>query len=110
MKKNNIFTRIINKQIKSDILYQDDIITIFKDIFPKYPVHVLIVPNKKIKNLNAINNTNQNILNHMLIHTIKIAKKLKIHKTGYKVLINCNKGGGQEIPHLHIHLMGGVKK
>ncbi|CAL4321860.1 Purine nucleoside phosphoramidase [Buchnera aphidicola (Periphyllus testudinaceus)] len=109
MNINNIFQKIIKKKIPSEIVYQNKKITAFKDISPKAPIHILIVPNKFIKNLNYINKKNICILSEMLYTSIKIAKKKKIHKSGYRIIINCNKNGCQKIPYLHIHLIGGKK-
>lgn len=108
---NNIFNKIINHKIKSDILYQDDIVTAFKDINPQAPFHVLIVSNKLIKTLNHLHDKKKDklIIGHMIIIATKIAKKNKIDKSGYRLIINCNKDAGQEIYHLHLHLLGGKK-
>ncbi|CAL4043111.1 Purine nucleoside phosphoramidase [Buchnera aphidicola (Tetraneura ulmi)] len=107
--KYNIFQKIIKKEIKSKIIYQNDNLTAFEDINPKAPIHILIIPNKKIKNINQINIENKNIIIEMIFIAVKIAKKKKIEKKGYRLVINCNKDGGQEIPYLHIHLLGGRK-
>lgn len=104
-----IFQNIINKKTQSKIIFQDEKITAFHDIFPKARIHILIVPNIFIKNLNHINKKNLNVLTYMLHMSIKIAKKEKIHKSGYRIIINCNKNGGQKIPYLHLHLLGGEK-
>lgn len=109
MKNKKIFQNIINKKTQSKIIFQDKKITAFHDISPKAKIHILIVPNIFIKNLNNINKKNLNILSYMLYKSIKIAKQEKIHKSGYRIIINCNKDGGQEIPYLHIHLLGGEK-
>ncbi|WP_428994316.1 HIT domain-containing protein [Buchnera aphidicola] len=106
---NNIFKKIINKEIKSNILYQDNILTAFEDINPKTPVHILIVPNIFIKNTNYITQNNKYIFGEMFLLAKKLAKKFKINKTGYKLIINCGKNGGQEVKYLHMHLLGGVK-
>lgn len=109
IQKNSIFSKIIKKQIPSNIIYQDEIVTAFKDIQPKSPIHILIVPNILIVSLNDINQKNQNILTHMFSTAINIAKAKNIHQTGYRIVINCNKHGGQEINYLHMHLLGGKK-
>ncbi|WP_115955955.1 HIT domain-containing protein [Candidatus Purcelliella pentastirinorum] len=107
---NNIFNKIINHKIKSNILYQDNIVTAFKDINPKAPIHILIVSNKLIPTINELKNEKDKmIIGHMIIIAVKLAKKQKIEKSGYRLIINCNKNAGQEIYHLHIHLLGGKK-
>ncbi|WP_343191994.1 HIT domain-containing protein [Buchnera aphidicola (Formosaphis micheliae)] len=107
MEKNNIFEKIISRQIKSDIIFQDKRVTAFKDIRPKYPVHILIVPNTKIVSSNEINENNKYILTDIFFTAINIAKKMGIHNSGYRLILNCNNHGRQEIPHLHVHLIGG---
>lgn len=107
--KDNIFEKIIKKKIKSKIVYQNNSLTAFEDINPKAPIHILIIPNKKIKNINQININNKDLIAEMIFIAVKIAKKRKIEKNGYRIVINCNKDGGQEIPYLHIHLLGGKK-
>ena len=109
MNNHSIFQKIINKEISSNILYQDKIVTAFEDIKPKAPVHILIVPNYFIKTANDINKKNKNIIAHMFYIAVQIAKEKKISKDGYKIIINCNKNGGQEINYLHMHLLGGTK-
>ncbi|WP_343188879.1 histidine triad nucleotide-binding protein [Buchnera aphidicola (Neophyllaphis varicolor)] len=107
--KKNIFEKIIKKEIKSEIVYQDEKITAFKDINPKAPIHIIIVPNKFIKNMNEITIKHSKIIFHMFYTAVKIAKMKNIDFSGYKLIINCNKDGGQIIPYLHMHLIGGIK-
>ncbi|CAL4043310.1 histidine triad nucleotide-binding protein [Buchnera aphidicola] len=107
MNKKNIFEQIIKGKIKSDIVYQDKIVTAFKDIKPKAPIHILIIPNVLIVSANQINEKNKDILTHVFITAIKIAKKIGIHEKGYRLVLNCNRNGGQEVPYLHLHLLGG---
>ncbi|QFQ32181.1 histidine triad nucleotide-binding protein [Buchnera aphidicola] len=109
MNNDLIFQKIIKKEISSNILYQDNIVTAFDDINPKAPIHILIVPNCVIKTANEINKKNKNIIAHMFYIAVKIAKKRNISEDGYKIIINCNKNGGQEINYLHMHLLGGTK-
>lgn len=107
MQDSIIFKDIINRKIPAEIIYQDTIVTAFKDIKPKAPVHILIVPNLFIESLNDIDKKNKDILTHMFYIAIKIAKKKNIHQKGYRIVINCNTYGGQEINYLHMHLLGG---
>ncbi|CAL4323048.1 histidine triad nucleotide-binding protein [Buchnera aphidicola] len=109
MKNNNIFEKIIKKTIPSDIVYQDEILTAFKDIKPIAPTHILIIPNIFISCANEINKENCYILGHMFYISTIVAKKEKIDQDGYRIIINCNKNGGQEINYLHMHLLGGKK-
>ncbi len=103
----NIFSKIVNNKIKSKIVYRDKYVTAFNDINPKCPVHIIIVPNIYIKNLNYINKSNILLLGKMLFIASKLAKKNNIDKSGYRIIINCNKNSGQEINYLHLHILGG---
>ncbi len=103
----NIFSKIVNNEIKSKIIYKDKYVTAFNDINPKCPVHIIIVPNIYIKNLNYINKSNILLLGKMLFIASKLAKKNNISKNGYRIVINCNKHSGQEIDYLHLHILGG---
>lgn len=107
--KHLIFKKIINKETSTKIVYQDEIVTAFEDISPKAPIHMLIIPNTFIKTSNDINEKNKNIFAHMFYIAVKVAKDKKISEDGYKIIINCNKNGGQEINYLHMHLVGGEK-
>jgi len=109
MQNQLIFENIIKKKIPANIVYQDEKITAFKDIQPKAPIHILIVPNFFMASLNDINKENKWIMAHMFYIAVKIAKKNKINEEGYRIIINCNKNGGQEINYLHMHLLGGEK-
>ncbi|WAI11556.1 MAG: histidine triad nucleotide-binding protein [Buchnera aphidicola (Macrosiphum albifrons)] len=104
-----IFKNIIEKKTPANIIYQDETITAFKDIQPKAPVHILIVPNFFMASSNDINKKNKWVIAHMFDITVRIAKKEKISQEGYRIVINCNKNGGQEINYLHMHLLGGAK-
>lgn len=109
MTNHSIFIKIINKKISAKIIYQDKKITAFEDIKPKAPIHILIVPNTLIKSSNHIDEHNKNIIADMFLVAVNIAKIKKIEKDGYRIIVNCNKNAGQEINHLHMHLLGGKK-
>ncbi len=102
-----IFSKIINKEIPSDMVYQDDQVTAFRDIQPQAPVHILIVPNKEIPTVNDIKEEDKLLIGHMVLVAQKIAAEQGVAENGYRLLINCNKDGGQEVFHLHMHLFGG---
>ena len=102
-----IFTKIINKEIPSDMVYQDDQVTAFRDIQPQAPVHILIVPNKEIPTVNDIQDEDKLLIGHMFMIARKIAADEGVAENGYRLLVNCNKDGGQEVFHLHMHLFGG---
>jgi histidine triad (HIT) family protein len=103
----SIFSKIIAGEADADILYQDDRVTAFKDINPQAPVHILIVPNKEIPTVNDVTEADVAMLGHMFIVAKKIAADQGIAESGYRLIVNCNDHGGQEIYHLHLHLLGG---
>lgn len=102
-----IFSKIINKEIPSTMVYQDDLVTAFRDIHPQAPVHILIVPNKEIPTINDLTEEDERIAGRMLLVAKKLAVQEGIAANGYRLIINCNEHGGQEVYHLHMHLMGG---
>ena len=104
-----IFTKIINKEIPTDIVYEDDQLLAFNDIVPQAPVHILIIPKKEIKTLNNLQVEDSLIVGKMLLLAKDLAKKHKIDQTGYRTVFNCNKDGGQTVFHIHLHLLGGRK-
>lgn len=103
----SIFTKIINKEIESDIVYQDDLVTAFKDINPQAPVHILIVPNKEIPTVNDVTEADEQVLGRLFIVAKKIAAEQGIAESGYRLIVNCRDDGGQEVYHLHMHILGG---
>ena len=105
----NIFEKIRDRESPADILYQDEYVTAFTDIYPSAPIHILLIPNKLIKNLNEIEDGDEIYLAKIMFIAKKLAKQFNIDESGYRVITNCNKDGGQEIDYLHFHLVGGVK-
>jgi len=100
-----IFCKIINKEIPSEIVYEDEDVIAFKDINPKAPVHILVVPKKHIPTLNDLDDTELTV---KILNTCKkIAKDFNVADSGYRVLVNVNKEGGQVIFHVHFHVLGG---
>lgn len=102
-----IFSKIIAKEIPSEIVFQDDRVTAFKDINPQAPVHILIVPNKEIPTIDDVTEADEAVLGHMLVVAKQIARQMGIGESGYRLIINCKNDGGQEVYHLHLHLLGG---
>ena len=102
-----IFSKIINKEIPAEILYEDDELLAFNDINPQAPVHILIIPKKEIKTLNDIQIEDKDILGKMILLAKDLAKKHKIDESGYRTVFNCNDDGGQTVFHIHLHLIGG---
>jgi histidine triad (HIT) family protein len=102
-----IFTKIINREIPAEIVYETDKVIAFKDINPVAPVHILVVPKKEIPTLNDITDEDTVYLAEMYKAIREIAKEFNIAEDGYRVITNCNKNGGQEVYHLHFHILGG---
>lgn len=107
MKRNSIFSKIIDKKIKVDLIYQDELVTAFYDLNPKAPVHILIIPNVVIPTVNHITKKDEVTLGRLFLVAAKIAIQKNIHHSGYRLIVNCNEHAGQEIDHLHMHLLGG---
>lgn len=103
----SIFLKIINGDIPADIVYKDELVTAFRDINPLAPVHILIVPNHVIRTVNDITEADEPALGRLLHVAQKLAAQEGIAENGFRLIINCNKWGGQEVFHLHMHLLGG---
>lgn len=103
----SIFTKIINKEIPANIVYENDFVIAFKDINPIAPVHLLVVPKKEIRTLNDITSEDSVYIMEIFLAIQKLAIQFDIAENGYRVINNCNKFGGQEVFHLHFHLLGG---
>ena len=104
-----IFKKIIDKEIPADIVYEDDDFLAFHDINPAAKVHVLVIPKKEIKNLNDATEEDELLLGKLQLTVAKVAKKMGIAEEGYRVITNINKNGGQEVFHIHYHILGGEK-
>lgn len=102
-----IFAKIVRGELPADIVYQDELVTAFRDINPQAPTHVLIVPNKVIRTANDLKAEDEQIAGRMLLVAKKIAEQEGIAEDGYRLIINCNQHGGQEVYHLHLHVIGG---
>lgn len=110
MEKDCIFCKIVNGEMPTEFLYEDDILVVFKDINPHAPVHILIVPKKHIRSINDLAENDREIISHMIMVGKNMAKDESVQSSGYKLLFNVEKGGGQVIFHLHLHLIGGWGK
>lgn len=102
-----IFSKIAAGEIPADIVFQDDRVTAFKDINPIAPIHILIIPNKEIPTVDDVTEADEQTLGHMFVVARKIARELGIAESGYRLLVNCRDDAGQEVYHLHMHLLGG---
>src|ERR1700691_4015328 len=102
-----LFERIIQGDLPASIVFKDERVTAFRDIHPRAPTHVLIVPNKPIATANDATEADEALLGHMSLIAAQIAQREGIAQSGYRLIVNCNADGGQEVYHLHIHLLGG---
>jgi histidine triad (HIT) family protein len=102
-----IFSKIVAGEIPADVVYKDDQVTAFKDINPSAPIHILIVPNREIPTVNDVTEDDVSLIGHMVVVAKQIAEQQGIADSGYRLIINCKDDGGQEVYHLHMHLLGG---
>jgi histidine triad (HIT) family protein len=102
-----VFCKIIAGEIPTDILYRDDNVIAFRDIHPMAPTHLLIIPIKHIPSLTELSDSELPLMGDMVEIANQLAEKEGIAKSGYRLVINCGKQGGQLVPHLHMHLLGG---
>ena len=102
-----IFAKIVKGEMPADIVYQDELVTAFRDINPQAPTHVLVVPNKVIRTVNDLTDADEQVAGRMLLVAKQIAENEGIAEDGYRLIINCNRDGGQEVYHLHLHVIGG---
>jgi len=110
VEKDCIFCKIVNGEIPTEFLYEDETLVVFRDINPHAPVHILIVPKKHIRSINDLTENDRDIICHMIMVGKDIAQKESVNSSGYKLLFNVERGGGQVIFHLHLHLIGGWEK
>ena len=101
-----IFTKIINREIPADIVYEDDLALAFRDINAQAPTHVLVIPKEEIASLDDISDDNAPVMGHLFSVVRKVAAQLEL-TDGYRTVINCGADGGQTVDHIHIHLLGG---
>lgn len=102
-----IFDKILRREIPADIVYEDDAILAFRDIHPQAPVHVLFIPKQAFATLNDCDSADAALLGKLLLAAAAYAKREGFADTGYRLVINCNAGGGQTVYHLHVHLLAG---
>ena len=102
-----IFSKIIRQEIPTPLLFQDELVTAFRDISPQANSHILIIPNKLIPTVNDIEQDDELTIGRMFTVAKKLAKAEGIAEEGYRLIMNCNQHGGQEVYHIHLHLVGG---
>ena len=103
-----IFRRIIDREIPADIVYEDEQALAFRDINPRAPVHILVIPKIDIATADDVRPEHEPLIGHLFGVARIVAAQLGLHN-GYRLVINCKSDGGQEVPHLHVHLLGGRK-
>jgi histidine triad (HIT) family protein len=106
MPEKTIFGKIIDREIPADIVFEDEQCLAFRDINPQAPEHVLLIPKKAIPRLDDLNEDDRPLAGHLLALVPRLAKQLGL-ENGYRVVVNCGPEGGQEVEHLHLHLLGG---
>jgi len=102
-----LFCRIINKEIPSRLVYEDEKVLAFEDIKPQAPAHILIIPKKHLASLKEADENDQNLLGYLLLTARKIAQDKGLAESGFRLVINSGPDSGQEVNHLHVHLLGG---
>lgn len=104
-----VFCKIVNKEIPAEFLYEDDLVAAFRDANPIAPAHILIIPKKHIASVTDISESDEKLMGRLIVAAKKIADDLKISRDGYKLLFRVGRHGGQEVGHIHLHLIGGAK-
>lgn len=107
MPEDTIFSKIVSGEAPADIVYQDEHVTAFRDINPQAPTHILIIPNRAIPTVNDVTAEDEATLGHLFVVAAKLAQDEGIADDGYRLIVNCNRYGGQIVFHLHMHLLGG---
>ena len=104
-----IFCKIANKEIGTDLIYEDEEIVAFNDINPQAPIHILVIPKKHITSVVDLSDEDEALIGKMYTVIRKLAKKYNIEESGFRIIVNCKEDAGQEVPHLHFHILAGKK-
>jgi histidine triad (HIT) family protein len=107
MQEKTLFEKIRDREIPADIVHEDDHCLAFRDISPQAPVHILVVPKKPIPRIAAADNDDASLLGNLLIAAAAVARQQGIADSGFRLVINNGRDGGETVPHLHVHLLGG---
>ncbi len=102
-----IFTKIINREIPAEILYEDDEVLAFRDVSPQAPVHFLVIPKQPIPTVNDIQSDQAELIGKMVLAAQQVAREQGVAEDGYRLVMNCNEDGGQTVFHIHMHVLGG---
>ena len=103
----DLFLKIINREVPADIVYETDDVLGFRDINPQAPVHVLIIPKEHIRTMDDLNSSHSGVIGAMFLAAAEIARSEGLADEGYRVVMNCKQAGGQMVYHIHLHLLGG---
>lgn len=106
MAEETIFSRIIRREVPADIVYQDDLVTAFRDINPQAKVHILIIPNRRIEMASTVEPGDEEVLGHLFLIARRVAEQEGLGK-GFRLIVNSGEHAHMEVPHLHVHLLGG---
>ncbi len=109
MSNDCIFCKIVSGEIPSPKLYSDELVTAFRDIHPKAPTHILVVPNKHLASVNEVEPEDEAVVGRLFTAARKLAEQEGIAQSGYRLIVNTGANGGQEVFHLHLHLLGGQR-
>jgi histidine triad (HIT) family protein len=107
MEPDCLFCKIVNRELPADIVYEDDELVAFNDISPQAPTHILIIPKKHLATVNDLTEAEINLPGALVLRARALAAEKGIAEPGYRLIFNCNRGGGQTVYHLHLHLLGG---
>jgi histidine triad (HIT) family protein len=102
-----VFSKIIAREIPARIVHEDDLCIAFHDIDAKAPIHLLVIPKKEIPRLAAVEVADELLLGHLLVVAAQMARKEGLQETGFRIVINSGPDGGETVPHLHVHVLGG---
>ena len=102
-----IFDKIISREIPADIVYEDDDCLAFRDISPQAPIHVLVIPKRRVLNISEFQDSDEQLAGKLMMAVRNVASQLELDANGYRVVANCGKEGGQSVDHLHFHVLGG---
>ena len=102
-----LFEKILAREIEADIVFEDDRVLAFRDIRPQAPVHVLVIPRKPIARIGEAGEEDGELLGHLLLRAAQVARSLGLARDGYRLVINNGRDGGESVPHLHYHILGG---
>ncbi len=106
MAEETIFSKIVRREVPADIVYQDDLVTAFRDINPQAKVHILIIPNRRIEMASAVEPGDEEVLGHLFLTARRVAEQEGLDR-GFRLIVNSGEHAHMEVPHLHVHLLGG---